>query len=286
MPTAARERMSSFTLCRARAGPKRVSLSATDADVSRSAGTSTPRPASSPSVARTRSAIRSLRPGRPFQRPATASRPRPSSPSCLAASVAFVGSATSRTSSGEPARLGVGGGRVGRAGGAAGDGRAEGAGVDELGEALPDRLHLVFLEGGLRPLGVPTAEHELVHVDVERHVAHERDEPRVAAGEVLVGLEVLAQLGRLLLEVGEHPVEVAVLVDQLGGGLLPHPGDARQVVRRVAAQGGEQDVLLRRHPGALGDAGLVVERVVAHAPLVVEDPDVGVPRAGSCRGRR
>ena len=47
-----------------------------------------------------------------------------------------------------------------------------------------------------------------------------------------------AQLRRLLVEVGEDAVEVAVGVDQLGRGLLAHPGHAGQVVGGVAAQRG------------------------------------------------
>ena len=38
---------------------------------------------------------------------------------------------------------------------------------------------------------------------VERHVAHERDDAGVGAGQLLVRGQVLAQLGRLLVEVGE-----------------------------------------------------------------------------------
>ena len=153
---------------------------------------------------------------------------------------------------------------------------AEGARVEQFDEALPDRLHLVFLEGGLRPRRVPTAQLELSDVHVERHVAHERDEAGVAPGQVLVLLEVLAQLGRLFGHMAEDAVEVAVLVDQLGGGLLPYPRDAGQIVGGVAAQGGQEDVLVGGHAGALLNARLVVEGVVADAALVVEHPDVRV----------
>ena len=88
--------------------------------------------------------------------------------------------------------------------------------------------------------------------------------------------QVLAQLGRQGVEVGEDGVEVAVLVDQFGRRLLPHPGHPGEVVGRVAAEGGQERVLLGPHPGALLDARLVVEGVVAHPPPVVEHPDVGV----------
>ena len=82
--------------------------------------------------------------------------------------------------------------------------------------------------------------------------------------------------GRLLVEVLEDAVEPAVGGDQLGRRLLPHPGHARQVVGRVAAQRGVLRVERGRDAGALLDAGLVVERVVGHAALVVEHLDVRV----------
>ena len=78
--------------------------------------------------------------------------------------------------------------------------------------------------------------------------------------------QVLAQLGRLLVDVGEDAVEAAVGVDQLGRRLLAHPGHAGQVVGRVAPQRGVLDVVDGAHTGALDDAGLVVEGVVGHAP--------------------
>ena len=56
----------------------------------------------------------------------------------------------------------------------------------------------------------------------------------------------------------------------------PTPGTPGQVVGRVAPQGRVLRVERGGHAGALGDAGLVVERVVGHAPLVVEHLDVGV----------
>ena len=242
-----------------------VSFFATEAALSRSPGTRTPRPASSPSVATRTSATRSLRPGMPSQRAARARRPVPSSDSCFVTSAAVVGSATSRRSkggatgsAGRSCPLGRGGdhrlGALGRRAGAAGDGLAEGAGVEQLLQPAPHRLHLEALEGGLRRGPVPAAEGQLVDVDVERHVEHERDDAGVGAGQLLVLGQVLAQLGRLLVEVGEDAVEVAVLGQQLGRGLLAHARDARQVVRGVAAQRRQQHVLRRRHAGAVEDA--------------------------------
>ena len=72
------------------------------------------------------------------------------------------------------------------------------------------------------------------------------------------------------------PSSVAVGVDQLGRGLLADAGDAGQVVARVAAQRRVLGVLRGRDAGALDDAGLVVERVVGDAALVVEHLEVRV----------
>ena len=88
--------------------------------------------------------------------------------------------------------------------------------------------------------------------------------------------EVGPQLGRLCVDVGEDAVEVAVGVDELGGRLLAHAGDAGQVVGRITAERRVEHVLVGPYAGALEDAGLVVERVVADAALVVEDLDVRV----------
>ena len=72
------------------------------------------------------------------------------------------------------------------------------------------------------------------------------------------------------------PFEVPVGGDELGRGLLADAGDAGQVVARVAAQRRVLGVLRGRDAGALEDAGLVVERVVGDAALVVEHLDVRV----------
>ena len=71
---------------------------------------------------------------------------------------------------------------------------------------------------------VPPAELELADVDVERHVAHQRDDGGVGTGEVLVVRQVLAQLGRLLVQVGEDPIEVAVFEQNFAAVFSPTPG--------------------------------------------------------------
>ena len=86
---------------------------------------------------------------------------------------------------------------------------------------------------------------------------------------------------------GGQVVEIAVLIDQFGRRLLPHPGNAGQIVRRIAAESGQKGVVDRPHAGPLLDSRFVVEGVVAHTPAVVEHPDervlhqlIGVTVAG------
>ena len=83
------------------------------------------------------------------------------------------------------------------------------------------------------------------------HVADEHHHLGVLADVGLVRGQVLAQLRRLLVEVLEDAVEAAVGGDELGRGLLPHPGHAGQVVGRVAAQRGVLRVQRGRDAGAL-----------------------------------
>ncbi len=188
-----------------------------------------------------------------------------------------------RSSEASPDRGGRGPTRTGAALG----GLAQEAGRHQLLEALPHRLHLVAREGCLGGRQVPASERQVGHVDVERHIGHQRDDPGVAARQRLVVGQVLPELRRQLAQVPVDPIEVAVGRQQFGGGLLAHSGYAGQVVGGVAAQRRQQHVLRRWHAAALEDPGLVVERVVGHPPPVVEDPDVGVARrAGSCHDPR
>ena len=82
--------------------------------------------------------------------------------------------------------------------------------LEQLLEALPDRLHLEPGEDVLGVLQVPPAERQLADVDQERHVGDQRDDLGVGPCQVLVGGQVLAQLGRELVEVGEDPVQIPV----------------------------------------------------------------------------
>ena len=67
-----------------------------------------------------------------------------------------------------------------------------------------------------------------------------------------------------------------VFVDQFCGCFFAHTWHAVEIVARVAAQRRVVCILLGRDPGAPNYAGLVVERVVADAALVVKHLDVRI----------
>ena len=160
-----------------------------------------------------------------------------------------------------------------------------------LGATPPDRL-----ERGDGPVGqgpelerleqlaglVEVRRRRAQRLDVHaRDVAHQRRRPGVAPYLLLRRDEAVAQLRAALGDVLVDAVDAAVVVDQLGRRLLADPRDAGEVVARVAAERGVLRIQRRRDAGAGQDAGLVVERVVADAALVVEDAD-GAVGLGLC----
>ena len=276
-----------------------ASFLATDAAPSWSAGTRTARPASSPSVATSTRATSSLRPGMPFQRAATARRPVPSSRQLL-------GDLRRRGGQRHVAQVEGRYGRFRRYGvptGRGGDrrlGTLSHPGPHCRARARPARRRRGAPPSGSTPSSSrsvrtwpppcrgPTHRAVRWSTSTSRGTSRtERDDAGVGAGQLLVGRQVLAQLRRQRVQVGEDPVEVAVVGQELGRGLLPHARHARQVVRGVAPERRQEDVLRRRHPCALEDARLVVERVVADARACCRArARTGPARAGSCRGRR
>ena len=90
----------------------------------------------------------------------------------------------------------------------------------------------------------------------------------------------------------EHLLERPEALQQLGGGLVADPGDARDVVARVALEADEVGDQLRRDPVALDHALAVVDARVGdpagggHDPDAVVDELVGVAVAGDDHHRR
>ena len=195
MPSGSSDRMASLTSWPSTGRASTVlSFLTTGGAPRRSPGTMTPRPASSPSVATRTSPTSSLRPGMPFQRAASAS-------SAAAQLVEGLGGLRRRRGQRHVAQLE--GGLGGLAGSGPVTGRGGGqpeapplrrrtgtarrrlpqrAGVEQLLHALPDRLHLVAVEGRLGRGAVPAAEVDVGHVDLEGHVAHQRDDAGVRRG--------------------------------------------------------------------------------------------------------
>src|SRR5205085_2505772 len=75
-------------------------------------------------------------------------------------------------------------------------------------------------------------------------------------------------------------VEILEPADELRGGLLPHPWDARQPIRRITAQHREIAVGAAGNSVAALDLGLIHHQQLADALLRVEDADVGVTHEG------
>ena len=86
----------------------------------------------------------------------------------------------------------------------------------------------------------------------------------------MVAEVLLALRPRDLVDVGQQVLQVAELLEQLGGGLQADAGHARDVVRRVAGQGQQIDDLLGGHP----PVGLQRRHVEDFLLAQVEDPDV------------
>ena len=111
--------------------------------------------------------------------------------------------------------------------------------VLEVLDPVQQRAELVAAEHLPELRAVGRLEHDLGRVEVEVEVAPHRREllrhPRLV-GELG---DVLPPRRRELVRVLDHLLERAVLRDQLPGGLVPDPGDARDVVRRVALQADE-----------------------------------------------
>jgi hypothetical protein len=102
----------------------------------------------------------------------------------------------------------------------------------------------------------------------------------------VLGQVFLAFLAGDLVDVFQHPVQRAELLQQLGRGFLADPGDAGNVVGGVAAQTHQVGDQLRGHPVALLDRSAVVDLRLgdpargAHHPHPLVNQLIGVAVAG------
>jgi hypothetical protein len=130
---------------------------------------------------------------------------------------------------------------------------------------------------------------QIVQRHVDRRLEIDGDEPTREPHAVGVVGDALAGLPADRGGVGEHALEVPELLDELGGLLLAHARDARDVVGRVPHQGEEVDdavgadaPLLADLVGAVVHALHQVEQVdppvddLAEVLVAAHDPDVHV----------
>ena len=158
------------------------------------------------------------------------------------------------------------------------DGLVLGGRIDakRLDEARIEGAELELVEQRAHRLAVKRSGLELGRVEVDVAVEPESHHLPVLEHPLTRLTEVLALFRGQLLEMFVDAFEVAVGGDELGRRLLADAGNPGQVVAGVTAHRRVVGVLRGRDAGAFEDPGLVIERVVGHAPFVVEHPQVRV----------
>ncbi len=145
-------------------------------------------------------------------------------------------------------------------------------------QPLPQHPELQGVEELVDGLPVPWPQVEVGGSDLQRHVAGQLGQCPVTDHVGQVRAQRRARLPADLVGPVHQSGQRPELLDPLGGGLLPHPGHRRQVVRRVPAQRGEVRVL-RRGETVLGldlgggEPGHVTDAAPGHQhrhPLVDE----------------
>ena len=162
-----------------------------------------------------------------------------------------------------------------------------------LVEPVPQHPELEGVEELVDRLPVPRPRHQVGWRGTHRgfrQVADQRGELAVAQHAAEVLAQRVAGLALDLADAVDQLLERPELRDPLRRGLLPHPGDAGQVVAVVAAQRREIRVLGRRQPVLLDQRGRVVAPHVGHPAAVVQHRHVvgdqleRVPVAGDDEG--
>ena len=130
----------------------------------------------------------------------------------------------------------------------------------ERGEQSPDLLD------------VPLPHHRILGFHIEGQIGHDPGEVLVE-GESLTGrLDVLFQLPLQLVRSCQQLLHGSELLNELGRGLVPDAGHARDVVRRVTLERDELQVLRRRQAEPVLDRGLVEQDDVGDPAAVEQDP--------------
>ena len=141
-------------------------------------------------------------------------------------------------------------------------------------EPLDQRPELVLAEQPDDRVTIVVAEARGLEVDLDRQVAHDPRQLTPHQDLVDVLLQLLAELGRGdVVEAAEELVERSEVADQLRRGLLADPGDARDVVGRIALQRLVVDHLVGPQPESLVDLRDVVDHRVVDARPRRHQPD-------------
>ena len=123
-------------------------------------------------------------------------------------------------------------------------------------------------------VAVPRRQLQVVRTDRQVHVAHQLGELTVHLDTGHVGAKGVAHFAFHLVCVLHQTRQRSVLPDPLRCGLLPHTGNAGEIVRRVTAQRGEVRVLRRRQSVLLLHLVRGEPRQLRDATFGVENRDV------------
>ena len=105
----------------------------------------------------------------------------------------------------------------------------------QFGEPLPCIPESQTLEDGLDFVPFPLLQPQRLQIDPARclgyrHIWEHLHELAIQEHLFPMPLQVLSKLWRLVIEVGEYPLEASVFGDEPGGRLLPDAGDSGEVV--------------------------------------------------------
>ena len=113
-------------------------------------------------------------------------------------------------------------------------------------------------------------------IDVDRRVVAQTHQFEILASQLLVLDQSGFQLRSLFRSVREDSVEITVGGDEFRRRFLSDSRDTGKVVARITAESGVRRILRWSYAGLFQDSRLVVQRVVGHPTLVVENAHSGI----------
>ena len=119
----------------------------------------------------------------------------------------------------------------------------------------------------------PATEVEVCRINVNRNISNEPHNLGVLTGDRFSIPEVFSKFRGLIINVSEEFIEVAIRLEQFRCRLFADTRHARQIVRRVSSQRGIERIALRLDTASFDDSRLVIEVVLRHSTLVVENSD-------------